>query len=83
VKVTLPGIVNTFIGLLNDTTLMLTIGIFDFLGAAQLAVTDAKWKGLAHEVYAFCAIIYFIFCFSMSRYSIHLEKKLHTGHKRR
>lgn len=82
-KITLPGIVNTFIGLFKDTTLLLTIGIFDFLGAAQASVTDAKWKGLAHEVYVFCAIVYFIFCFSMSRYSIYLEKKLHTGHKRR
>ena len=82
-KITLPGIVNTFIGLFKDTTLLLTIGIFDFLGAAQAAVTDAKWKGLAHEVYVFCAVIYFLFCFSMSRYSLYLERKLHTGHKRR
>jgi general L-amino acid transport system permease protein len=81
-KITLPGIVNTFIGLFKDTTLLLTIGIFDFLGAAQLSVTDAKWKGLAHELYVFCAIIYFLFCFSMSRYSLYLEKKLHTGHRR-
>jgi general L-amino acid transport system permease protein len=82
-KITLPGIVNTFIGLFKDTTLLLTIGIFDFLGAAQSVVTDAKWKGLAHELYVFLAIIYFIFCFSMSRYSLYLERKLHTGHKRR
>ncbi len=82
-KITLPSIVNTFIGLFKDTTLLLTIGIFDFLGAAQASVTDAKWKGLAHEVYVFCALIYFICCFSMARYSIYLEKKLHTGHKRR
>jgi len=82
-KITLPGIVNTFIGLFKDTTLLLTIGIFDFLGAAQAVVTDAKWKGLAHELYVFLAIVYFIFCFSMSRYSLYLERKLHTGHKRR
>ncbi len=82
-KITIPPIVNTFIGLFKDTTLLMVIGIYDFLGAAQAAVTDAKWKGLAHEIYAFCALIYFICCFSMSRYSIYLEKKLHTGHKRR
>ena len=82
-RITLPGIVNTFIGLFKDTTLLLTIGIFDFLGAAQAVVTDAKWKGLAHELYVFLAIVYFLFCFSMSRYSLYLERKLHTGHKRR
>jgi len=82
-RITLPGIVNTFIGLFKDSTLLLTIGIFDFLGAAQAVVTDAKWKGLAHELYVFLAIVYFVFCFSMSRYSLYLEKKLHTGHKRR
>ncbi len=48
----------------------------------KAALSDAKWQGLAAEVYIFVAIFFFIFCFSMSRYSLYLEKKLHTGHKR-
>lgn len=82
-RITLPGIVNNFIGLFKDTTLLLTIGLFDFLTAARTAVTDAKWQGLAHEIYVFSAVVYFIICFGMSRYSLYLERKLHTGHKRR
>jgi hypothetical protein len=44
---------------------------------------DSKWIGTEMEGYVFCAIIYFICCFAMSRYSMHLERKLHTGHKKR
>ena len=81
-KIVIPGIVNTFIGLFKDTTLVLIIGLFDLLGMAKAAVTDGNWIGLSTEGYAFAAIVYFIFCFSMSRYSIYLERKLHRGHKR-
>ncbi len=81
-KMVIPGIVNTFIGLFKDTTLVLIIGLFDFLGIVQAATTDPKWLGYAVEGYVFCAVVYWIFCFGMSRYSIHLEDKLHTGHRR-
>jgi len=79
-KLVIPGIVNTFIGLFKDTTLVLIIGLFDFLGMVQLAGTNPKWLGFAIEGYVFSAFGFWIFCFSMSRYSQHLEKKLHTGH---
>ena len=79
-KISIPGIVNTFIGLYKDTTLVLIIGIFDPLGIGRSSLADAEWAGLAREVYLFIAIFFFICCFSMSRYSIYLEKKLHTGH---
>jgi len=79
-KLVIPGIVNTFIGLFKDTTLVLIIGLFDFLGAIQLAGTNPDWLGFNVEGYVFSAFIYWCFCFSMSRYSQHLEKKLHTGH---
>ena len=79
-KISIPGIVNTFIGLYKDTTLVLIIGMFDLLGLGNATLADAKWAGLANEVYIFVAIFFFITCFGMSRYSIHLEKKLHTGH---
>jgi len=81
-RIVIPGIVNTFIGLFKDTTLVTIIGLFDFLGFAQLATRDAEWQGLAKEGYVFVAFGFFIFCFSMARYSIYLERKLHTGHRR-
>ena len=81
-KLVIPGIVNTFIGLFKDTTLVLIIGLFDFLGMIQLAGTNPDWLGFAVEGYVFAAFGFWIFCFSMSRYSQHLEKKLATGYKR-
>ncbi|MGF1609119.1 MAG: amino acid ABC transporter permease [Kiloniellales bacterium] len=81
-RIVIPGIVNTFIGLFKDTTLVLIVGLFDLLQSAKSAITDANWIGLSNEAYAFAGAVFFIFCFSMSRYSIWLEKQLHTGHKR-
>lgn len=80
-KVSIPAIVNTFIGLFKDTTLVLIIGLLDLLGVGKAALSDTKWVGLATEVYLFVALLFFIFCFSMSRYSIWLERQLATGHK--
>ncbi len=79
-KHVIPGIVGNFIGLFKDTTLVLIIGLFDFLGIVQAASTDPKWLGYSVEGYAFCAMVYFVFCFSMSQYSQSIERKLHTGH---
>ena len=76
----IPAIVSTFIGLFKDTTLVLIIGLLDLLAMVQLAVTDAKWLGLATEGYVFAAATFWVFCFGMSRYSVYLEHKLHTGH---
>ena len=80
IKISIPGIVNTFIGLYKDTTLVLIIGMMDILGLGNASLADAKWAGLAIEVYIFVAIFFFISCFSMSRYSIYLENKLNTDH---
>ena len=80
-KIVIPGIVNTFIGLFKDTALVSIIGLFDLLLIAKAAVTDPKWLGLEHEAYIFVALIYFAFCFSMSRYSLWLERRLDTGHR--
>ncbi len=79
-KIVIPGIVNTFIGLFKDTTLVLIIGLFDFLGMAQLAAANPDWLGFSVEGYVFTAFGFWLFCFSMSRYSQYLERKLHTGH---
>lgn len=81
-KISIPGIVNTFIGLYKDTTLVIIIGMLDPLGIGRASVADAKWAGLSTELYVFVALFFFVSCFGMSRYSIYLEGKLDTGHKR-
>jgi general L-amino acid transport system permease protein len=81
-KLVIPGIVNTFIALFKDTSLVIIIGLFDLLNSIKQATTDPAWLGMATEGYVFAALIFWIFCFGMSRYSLHLERKLDTGHKR-
>lgn len=81
-KLVIPGIVNTFIGLFKDTTLVYIVGMFDLLGRIQAANHDANWLGTTVEGYAFAGFVYFIICFGMSRYSMSIERKLDTGHKR-
>ena len=81
-KLVIPGIVNTFIALFKDTTLVLIIGLFDMLAMIQAALADPNWLGYAIEGLTFAALVYWVFCFSMSRYSLALERKLHTGHAR-
>jgi len=81
-KISIPGIVNTFIALYKDTTLVIIIGLLDPLGIGRSSLADSKWQGLSSEVYIFVAIFFFISCFGMSRYALYLERKLDTGHKR-
>ncbi len=81
-KISIPSIVNTFIGLFKDTTLVSIIGLLDILAIIKSGTTDKNWLGTATEGYVFVAAVYWVFCFGMSRYSIWLENKLHTGHKR-
>ena len=80
-KISIPGIVNTFIGLFKDTTLVIIIGLLDMLGMGRASLADAKWAGLSSEVYFSIAVFFFLFCFAMSRYSLYLESKLETGHR--
>ena len=78
-KIAIPGIVNTFIGLFKDTTLVVTIGLFDILGQARLLQTNPDWIGkVDHETFLLAALFFFVICFSMSRYSINLERRLDT-----
>ena len=79
IRISIPSIVNTSIGLKKDTTLVIIIGLLDLLGIGRGALADATWMGLSNEVYVFVALVFFIFTFSMSRYSLYLEKKLKTG----
>ncbi len=80
-KISIPGIVNTFIGLYKDTTLVIIIGLLDPLGIGRASLADPRWTGLSSEVYLFVAVFFFISCFGMSRYSLYLENKLKTDHK--
>lgn len=83
-KIVIPGIVNTFIGLFKDTTLVSIIGIFDLLGIINAGTSDSNWASpqTAPTGYFFAAMVFWIFCFGMSRYSVFMENRLHTGHKR-
>jgi general L-amino acid transport system permease protein len=81
-KLVIPGIVNTFIGLFKDTSLVLIIGIFDLLGIIQLGFSDPDWSAPQTPAtgFAFAAFIYFLFCFGMSKYSVYMERRLDTEH---
>ncbi len=81
-KISIPGIVNTFIGLFKDTTLVIIIGLLDPLGLTTNIRASQEWNGIVAEPYVFIAAFFFIFCFGMSQYSAYLERKLETGHKR-
>ncbi len=81
-KISIPGIVNSFIGLFKDTTLVIIISMFDILGVGRATLQDANWKGISREVYMFIGLFFFVVCFAMSRYSLYLENKLKTDHKK-
>lgn len=80
-KISIPGIVNTFIGLFKDTTLVVFIGLFDPLGIASAIRATSDWNGIYWELFIFIGVMFFIFCFSMGRYSLYLEKKLQREHR--
>ncbi len=81
-KISIPGIVNTFIGLFKDTTLVAIIGLLDPLGIAKPIRADSAWTGVIWELYGFIGFVFFLFCFGMSRYSQFLERKLRAGDRR-
>lgn len=81
-RIVIPGIVSTFIGVFKDTTLVLIIGLFDFLGMSQAAITNVNWLGFSTESYVFTAVGFWIFCFGMSRYSMAVERKMHVAYKK-
>jgi general L-amino acid transport system permease protein len=80
-KISIPGIVNNFIGLFKDTTLVAIIALLDPLGLTTAIRADSNWNGIIWELYGFVALIFFLFCYSMSQYSQYLERKLRTDHR--
>ena len=80
-KISIPGIVNTFIGLFKDTTLVVFIGLLDPIGLSNAIRATTEWNGVYWELFVFIGLMFFIFCFSMGRYSLFLEKKLHRDHR--
>jgi general L-amino acid transport system permease protein len=80
-KISIPGIVNTFIGLFKDTTLVVFIGLLDPIGLTGSIRASTDWNGIYWELYIFIGLMFFIFCFSMGRYSLYLEKKLQREHR--
>jgi len=83
-RITLPNIVNTFIGLFKDTTLVFVVGIFDFLRAIEAACADPKWAAPNTSVtgYVFAALFYFACCYGMSRYARSVEARLARASRR-
>jgi general L-amino acid transport system permease protein len=83
-RIVIPGIVNTFIGLFKDTTLVAIVGIFDLIRTIEASRVDPAWAAPTINTtgYAFAAIFYFIFCWGMSRYSMAVERRLAAGQHR-
>lgn len=81
-RTVVPAIVNTFIGAFKDTSLVTIVSLYDLTGAVQLALGDADWRKFFLEGQIFVAALYFVACFSMSRYSRFLEGHLNTGMRR-
>jgi general L-amino acid transport system permease protein len=74
-RIAIPPLVNTFIGFFKDTSLVVIIGLFDLLQTIKVSLTDQKWAGFGVEAYVFASLVYFAFCFAMSRYARRLETK--------
>lgn len=81
-KISIPAIVNIFIGLFKDTSLVAIVSLSDLLLSMRQAIADIAWRRYFVEGYLFIALIYFGFCFFMSKYSQYLENQLETGHRR-
>ncbi|HET9664220.1 MAG TPA: amino acid ABC transporter permease [Burkholderiales bacterium] len=75
-RIAIPPLVNSFIAFFKDTSLVLIIGLFDLLSTVKVALTEPAWSGFGVEAYLFASLVYFAFCYAMSRYSQRLEWKL-------
>jgi general L-amino acid transport system permease protein len=78
-RIAIPPLVNTFIGFFKDTSLVVIIGLFDFLTAIRVSLGEPAWSGFGVEAYLFAALGYFLFCYPISRYSRALERQAPPG----
>ena len=77
IKVVIPGIMNSFISIFKDTSLITIVSLYELTGSLTLAMSgDALWLPYKFEGYLFITFIYFVFCFAMSRYSLWIERRL-------
>ena len=81
-RISIPGIVNSFIGLFKDTTLVSIISMFDPVRISSTIRATTDWGGIYWELYVFVGLVFFLFCFAMSRYSIWLERQLERDRRR-
>lgn len=81
-RVVIPGLVNLAIGFLLATSLLAVIGVFDLLNAAKASTTDPAWLGFYDEAYLIVAVIYFVFGYGGSRYSLWLERHLGASERK-
>ncbi len=79
IRLVIPALAINFLSLFKDTTLVAVIGLLDLLGIAKAAMADSEWLGFTKEAYVFAGVVFWIVCFFISRYSVYLEKKHHTG----
>lgn len=75
IRIVIPPTVNTAIGMFKDTSLVLIIALFDLLNTTKTALRDPEWLGFSLEAYVFVGLIYFVFCYVMSKYSQGLESE--------
>ncbi|MDA9557421.1 amino acid ABC transporter permease [Vibrio sp.] len=72
----IPSLLNQFVGILKETTLVMIVGVLDVVGIASSTLSDSKWVGMENEIYAFLAIFFFVCCFSLSQYAARLERQM-------
>ena len=80
-RIVIPPMVSTFIALLKDTSLVAIIGLYDLLGISNQILANPKWLAQMIEAYVFIGFIYWVICFSISRYSLRLERRLGVAHQ--
>jgi general L-amino acid transport system permease protein len=73
-RVVVPPLVNSFIAIFKDTSLVTIVSMFELFGSLRLALADPQWRPFFVEGFIFVALIYWVFCSAMSRYSRGLER---------
>ena len=78
-RIVIPALMGDIIRAFKNTSLVLIIGVYDILGATKAALSEPLWMNYYKEAYLFIALLYFVFCYSMSKYSQDVERRLSAG----